>query len=261
MKRSTIGYVTFFMTLAVGLATSTWLHFANPNSAEQKEVPTIELQEIAATAPVSNSVDSADLDDKDRAESVEVFINGSRIGRARANKVEVRCVSSEEGTHTEINFFSRNEGRKWVKKQSFEFDKRDRLPCDPAVKDFNNDGYKDLTYQSGEAARGANDVRKLFIYDRKKDSLVYITNSDRYPNLAYNKTLHCLDAWMFHATTTTVFLKLEGDALKEFASVDTGLERVACVIDSDGTRRVISRKKMKLDDIYTRYSTFDPPRP
>lgn len=90
---------------------------------------------------------------------------------------------------------------------------------------------------------------------------MYITNSDDYPNLGYNKRLHCFDAWMVHGASTTVFLKLEGDTLKQFASVDTGLERVVSVIGKDGTERVISRKKMRLDDVYTRYTSFDPPRP
>jgi hypothetical protein len=51
--------------------------------------------------------------------------------------------------------------------------------------DFNNDGFKDVTYMSAEAARGANEIRRLFMYNREKDQLVYIKNSDQYPNLEY----------------------------------------------------------------------------
>ena len=129
------------------------------------------------------------------------------------------------------------------------------------MKDFNNDGFYDLTYRSVEAAQGANDVRKLFIYDRKRDQLVYITNSEQYPNLSYNKKLDCLDAWSVYGATTTHFLRLDYDMLKPFATVSTGLERVVTTIDKNGTERVLSRKKMRDEDIYTRYSTFDPPMP
>ncbi len=50
------------------------------------------------------------------------------------------------------------------------------------LEDFNNDGIKDMTYVSAVAARGANEVRRLFIYDKKRDELVYIKNSEDYPN-------------------------------------------------------------------------------
>jgi hypothetical protein len=60
--------------------------------------------------------------------------------------------------------------------------------------------------------------------------------------------------------TTTVFLSLAGDKLKQFASVDTGLERVVTVIGEDGKERVLSRRKMKEDDIYRRNEIFNPPQ-
>jgi hypothetical protein len=65
---------------------------------------------------------------------------------------------------------------------------------------------------------------------------------------------------MVHGASTTVFLKLDGDMLKEFASVDTGLDRVVTVTDKDGNEREISRKRMKERDRYTRYVNFNPPQ-
>jgi hypothetical protein len=46
--------------------------------------------------------------------------------------------------------------------------------------------------------------------------------------------------------------------LKEIATVNTGLELIAEVFDKDGKARVLSRKKMREKDIYTRYMDFDP---
>jgi hypothetical protein len=195
--------------------------------------------------------------------NIESFVDSKRIGRPHRNKIEIRCFDRGDERVAEIKFYSRNRVGMWAQKQAVEFTKRDHLDCDPQIKDFNNDGLKDFTYQSDEAARGANEVRKLFIYDKKRDVLVYIRNSEDYPNLAYNKKLDCLDAWLFHATTTTVFLKLEGDRLREFAQVDTGLERTVTLIDNSGKSRVVYQKKMNPNNfgqVYRRFSSYNPPQ-
>ena len=102
-------------------------------------------------------------------------------------------------------------------------------------------------------------MSRLLIYNKERDELVHIRNSEDYPNLEYNKQLDCVDAWLFHGASTTVFLRIEGDMLRRFTSVDTGAERLVKVFDKDGKERVLSRRKMKEDDIYMRYSSFDPP--
>lgn len=198
--------------------------------------------------------------DRDLDEFSEAFTNDTRIGRPRKNKVEIKCYERGNGMIAEITFYSRSNSGAWQQKQSFEFEKDNVTNCDPKVEDFNNDGLKDFTYKSNVAARGANEIRTLFIYDKAKNELVHIKNSEHYPNLAYNKKLDCLDAWLFHGATTTVFLRIEGDELADFASVDTGAELVVTLRGKYG-RREISRKRMPLEDIYTRYSSFDPPRP
>ncbi len=194
---------------------------------------------------------------------VEYFADEKKIGRPGKNKIEVRCFGIREEMFAEIKFYSRTEYGAWIQTQSFKFEKDGVTGCNPIVEDFNNDGLKDLTYQSNVAARGANEIRKLFIYDKASDELVYIKNSEEYPNLAYNKKLKCLDAFAVHGASTTKFLRIEGDVLKEFASVDTGIERVVTVTDRAGLERVIRREKMNPDnfeEIYWRFTTYDPPR-
>ena len=195
-----------------------------------------------------------------RGELLETFSDDAGIGVPGRNKIELRSYSASQGSSfVEIKFYSRTEDNAWGLKQSFEFEKNSLIYCDPHLKDFNNDGLKDLTYISNVAARGANEVRRLFIYDKERDELLLIKNSDDYPNLEYNEKLDCVDAWLFHGATTTVFLKIEGDMLRKFASVDTGAERIVTVLDKDGKERILSRRKMNEDEIYMRYSSFDPP--
>lgn len=201
-------------------------------------------------------------------EPLESFSDSAKIGVPFRNKIEIKSyrhaegstVERLEGSIVEIKFYARTKEKGWKLKQSFEFDKNSLIDCDPQIVDFNNDGFKDVTYISNVAARGANEVRTLFIYNKTRDELVHIKNSEDYPNMEYNNRLNCIDAWLFHGATTTVFLKLEGHVLKEFARVDTGLDRVVTLVDRNGKERIVRRDKMKAADIFTRYATFDPPR-
>jgi hypothetical protein len=240
-----------------------WM-FAKPTNVTTQALP-IENQPVpvVVTEPplVSTQPPIENVPHNAEKTRIEQFSDDQRIGRRGKNKIEIECFSLDDNRFAEMKFYTRSEYGAWFEVQSFRFDKDGVTDCDPVVEDFNNDGFKDFTYQSIVAARGANEVRKLFIYDKDRDELIYIRNSEDYPNMVYNKRLHCIDAWLFHAATTTVFLKIDGDELKEFATVNTGLELIAEVVDKDGKSRVISRKKMKEADVYTRYIDFKPVTP
>ncbi len=196
-------------------------------------------------------------------ELVEFFSDDSKIGSPRRNKIEISNFKKSDGDISNSNlvvikFYSLDADRQWKLKQTFEFEKDGIGDCDPKLKDFNNDGYKDMTYITAHGARGANELRRLFIYDRKKDELIDIKNFDEYPNLVYNKKLDCIDAWLFYGGTSTVFLKIDGDSLKEFASVSEydGI-RTVNVIDENGKKKLLRKDKIK-EDGFTRYKNFDP---
>lgn len=219
----------------------------------------------AATANVATDVS---VPEPDINEPIESFSDDSKIARPHKNRIQIDIVklpgsdaAYKPNNLAIVRFFSITSSKVWDLKQTIEIESHALADADPKIEDFNNDGSKDITFVSNTAARGANEVRTLLIYDKLNDVLVHIKNSEEYPNLAYNKTLHCIDAWMFHGATTTVFLKLEGDRLRELASVDTGAERVVTLTDRDGNTRVIRREKMLEADIYTRYRTYNPPRP
>ena len=76
---------------------------------------------------------------------------------------------------------------------------------EPNISDFNNDNFKDITFISGSAARGANEVRRLFIYDNQNRELISIVNSQNYPNMQYNKELNCIDAFIDRRNFYTFF--------------------------------------------------------
>lgn len=200
-------------------------------------------------------------------ELVEFFSDDSKIGSPHKNKIEISNFkkpdsdTSKFGNLATVKFYSLDANRKWKLKQIFEFDKDSLTDCDPKLKDFNNDGYKDITYVSDVAARGANELRKLFIYDKKKDELIYIKNSEHYPNMLYNKKLNCIDAFLVTGATSTVFLKINGDSLEEFAKIQNSeiSGRTIYLIDKKGKEKLVRTDKIKADDIFARYKNFNPP--
>lgn len=263
MKRVSIGIFVFALAFCFGLAIS-WIR-ANPET----NVPDAQCVATANTVSAVVVPDAAPIppaepnDQIDEDTRIEYFTDDKRIGRRKKNKLEMRCFNRGEERFAEIKFYIRSEYGSWIETQSFKFDKDGVTGCNPIVEDFNNDGLNDFSYESKAAARMSNEVRKLFIYDKKLDELVYIKNSEDYPNLAYNKKLNCLDAFLVYGATSTVFLHIEGDVLREFASVSTGEDLVASITDKAGEKRVISRKKMNPDnfgEIYRRFETYNPPR-
>ncbi len=133
----------------------------------------------------------------DTAELAEFFVDSLNIGRPTYNKLEHSYYRTTDSFYVVINFYSKK-GNKWVLKNHYELLKDGVLACDVNISDYTNDGFNDITYVSVIAARGANEVRTLLVYDKKTDRLVHIKNSDSYPNLQYNKKLNCIDAFLVY---------------------------------------------------------------
>jgi len=251
MRHPIVRLCAFILSLVVGTAIASFL-------ISKRSIPPSEVQSDNLDTESKQSINEPQAPAQTVTfEWEESFSNETDIGRRRKNKVEIRCVNHNDRAEAEIEFYSLSGTREWTRKQSLRFENLNYAGCDPQISDFNNDGYKDITFISGQAARGANEIRTLLIYDSKKDELIHVKNSADYPNLAYNKRLNCIDAWAVHGATTTIFLKLEGDMLREFASVDTGAERIVTITRRSGERVVIRREAMNENEVYTKYSTFD----
>jgi len=195
---------------------------------------------------------------KEEIELLEYFADSTIIGRPNKNKIELSHFRNPDSGYVVIRFYAKSSENKWLLKQEFSFLKDEISGCFTELSDFNNDGYKDLTYKSTIAARGANDVRNLFIYDKIKDQLTYIKNSENYPNMLYNKELDCIDAFLVHGGCTTVFLKIELDSLKEFASVDLSDKINIQLVDKNGDRTYLVKDKKNNFKPYTRFKNFRP---
>ena len=189
------------------------------------------------------------------ADLVEYFVDSTNIGRKSKNKIEI-SVFRNDSFFVVLEFYSRQKD-KWLQKNKYTFETDAITGINPIVSDYNNDGFKELTYVSAMAARAANQVRRLFIYDNVMDELILIRNSEHYPNLLYNSELSCIDAFMIYAGSSTVFLRIQEDSLKEFASVDLFDGLFVKTTDSMGKERTIYHDST-YDNEYIRFINYNP---
>lgn len=186
----------------------------------------------------------------------EFYVDSARVGRKSLNKLELAKYRMGDSLYVVIKFFSK-QNKRWVLKNEFQFDKDKYESCSPKLRDFNNDGLNDMTYVWATAARGANDNRRLFVYNKKDDQLVYIKNSDHYPNLHYNKYLNCIDAWRVYGGCMSEFLRLSGDSLVKFASVELYEGLTVSTYDQAGNETIIFQDSTVKGNL-ARYKNYKP---
>jgi hypothetical protein len=188
----------------------------------------------------------------------ESFVDSTNIGVKGKNKIELNSYNNMDSTYVEIKL-SEKQNNNWFQTQKLKLSKDGILSCDPKIKDFNNDKLNDFTFISSIAARGANEIRSLFVFDKATKKLKLITNSANYPNLQYNEVLNCIDSWMVYGGTSTVFLKIDQDSLREFAGVDLFDDiREIYLVDKKGKSITLKKEKIKDLEIYTRFKNFNP---
>jgi hypothetical protein len=188
----------------------------------------------------------------------ESFVDSTNIGVKGKYKVELNSYNNNDSIYVEIKF-SEKKNKHWLQKQKIVLPKDGVVSCDSKIIDFNNDKLNDFTFQSSVAARGANEIRTLLIFEKVTKKLQLITNSANYPNLQYNEVLNCIDSWMVYGGTSTVFLKIDQDSLREFAGVELydGYREIY-LVNKKGEHKTLKKEKIKDLEIYTRFKNFNP---
>ena len=193
----------------------------------------------------------------------EIFIDSLNIGEKGNCKIEL----FKNEVHNDFNvivviFYVKNkkkykEKNTWILKNKYSYETISLMGLQPNISDFNNDKFNDINFISATAARGSNEVRRLFIYEPKKQELISIINSQDYPNMRYNKELNCIDAFLVHGTSTTVFAKISGDSLTTFANVKNSLDfHTVNLIDKNQNIKELYKVKSKGE--YIRFKNFKP---
>ncbi|MEN5310294.1 hypothetical protein ABE425_22625 [Chryseobacterium cucumeris] len=209
--------------------------------------------------------------DKDGYYSEEKFVDSLNVGRKGKTKVEFekfRHIKNGDVFVT-LNVYDlkdiwvESKGSMfdtWELKNTFKFIKDGVTGLDVQIGDFNNDGFNDVTYQSGIAGRGGNIVMTLFVYDPENKDFIHIKNSESYPNLTYNPKLNCINSLILTGSTITSFLTIRKDSLQEFARVDVSDKIVVEEKDSTGKFKVIEEKVFKGNDkdLYKVFRNYKP---
>jgi hypothetical protein len=187
----------------------------------------------------------------------ESFKDSTKIGLKGEYKIDLKKFRSSDSVYVEIKLYKKQKS-KWTIIQSLEFVKDGILSCDPEIKDFNNDGLNDFTFQSSIAGRGANIIRKLFVFEKESGKLKFIKNSENFPNIRYNIELDCIDAFRVYGGAQTAFAKIEKDTLREFANVEIYDDTIQIkIIDKSGKEKLLKNEKYE-GGYFHRFKNYKP---
>ena len=193
---------------------------------------------------------------------IESFVDSLNIGLKGKCKVELIKHRVNDDIFVVIKFYIKGKNttkdtEHWRYTNCYSYETTAMMGFEPIISDFNNDNFNDITFISGIAARGANEVRRLFIYDNQNKNLVSIVNSEDYPNMLYNKKLDCIDAFLVYGGCSTIFLNIAGDSLKMFANVELSDGLTVKTYDKNGNDKIIKEDKTNKAG-YIRYQNYNP---
>lgn len=197
-----------------------------------------------------------------KTEIIDTFVDSLHIGEKGKCKVELIKFRVYDDIYVIIKFYIKGRNtikdpETWMVQNNYCYETTALMGFEANISDFNNDNFNDITFISGTAARGANEVRRLFIYDHQEQELISIVNSQDFPNMLYNKELGCIDAFLVHGGCSTVYLHIEGDSLKEFASVELSDGLKVSTYDRNGKEKIIKTDK-RYRPGYIRFKNFKP---
>lgn len=233
----------------------TFLLSCNSNRETKKqpsEVDTTEISNIKSVSIENNNTDTS------KTEILETFIDTLNIGEKGKCKIELIKHRVYDENYILIKFYRRGY-KNWNLQNTYSYETNSLMEFAPDISDYNNDKINDITFISGSAARGGNEVRRLCIYDNFKQELISIVNSQDYPNMQYNKELDCIDAFLIHGGTSTVFARIKNDSLIEFASVHNDNNRTVYETDRFGKRKLLRKDTIiNNENVFVRYRNYKP---
>jgi hypothetical protein len=235
-----------------------------PNQEPKPQIAKVDTIEIKnSEIPLGNNpfISNQNLDTAKTA-IIETFVDSLNIGVKGKCKIELIKHRVYDDIFVIIKFYIKGSNTTkdpeyWMNTNTYSYETTAMMGFEPVVSDFNNDNFNDITFISGTAARGANEVRRLFIYDNQNKNLVSIVNSEDYPNMLYNKKLDCIDAFLVYGGCSTIFLSIAGDSLKMFASVELSDGLTVKTYDKNGNEKIIKADKTNKAG-YIRYQNFNP---
>ena len=187
----------------------------------------------------------------------EYFSDSKTAIKANQYKIEITQNNNSKKPVVYFNLY-RKSSKKWLKIQSGNFTKESTSLYVTTDEDLNNDGYNDLKISFAQAARGANEIEKLLIFNPKLQKLIEIVNSQEYPNLHYNSKRNCINSYMFSGSNTTLFFKLRNNKLENFAKVEFYNDSVYSYKIKKNQEILLKKRTYQSSDAAIFFSDFDP---
>lgn len=198
-------------------------------------------------------------DRKAISDTSEFIVDSTNIGIKGQTKIELRRINyPSDSSLVQLRVFEKYENT-WRETYNNSIPTNSLMPLEPTFEDFNNDGLNDVLIRTASSSRGANEIQTLLLYRAKTNDLVWINNSESFPNLEYNAELKCITAWVFTGGLTTFFMRIERGNLIEFAEVDQRDGRiVVTATDENGNRKEIKNIAADGYTEFAKFKNFDP---
>lgn len=205
--------------------------------------------------PLEQVHDGVELDGKVRDVYVDSLIQPNDL-KLNIYLTRYHEDSVEEGKLVHLEVFADVMGETLI--QEFWLDSRGTAGMYyPLVYDYNNDGFYDYSFKSVTAARGANEIRRVFLFKPELNKFVELSNAQKYPNLTYNKSMQCLSGYAVYAGTMQSFLHIKHDSLVRFLDVEHH-RFVRTVRKFDGEKfHVLSKDSLGNDVGFPYYESID----
>jgi hypothetical protein len=231
----------------------------NSKHEAEKAINKTDTTKIATNETILSEQQNADTP---KTGIIDTFVDSLNIGEKGKCKVELIKHRVYDDIYVIVKFYIKGRNtikdpETWMIQNNYSYETTALMGFEANISDFTYDGFNDITFISGTAARGANEIRRLFIFDQQKQELTSIDNSQDYPNMLYNKELDCIDAFLVYGGCSTVFLNIDGDSLKEFASVELNDGLAVSTYDRNGKEKIIMTDKTNKAG-YVRYKNFKP---
>ncbi|WP_300670236.1 hypothetical protein [Soonwooa sp.] len=190
-------------------------------------------------------------------QETQKFSDSKSVIKNNQYKLDVVQKSQNDDALVSFSLFKK-ENKKWTKLQDYHFKKQNFSLSVDTSEDLNNDGYNDVKISFAQAARGANEVNRLFVFDPKTQKLIDVENSADYPNLHYNKKRNCVTSDIFYGGSATYFLKIKKNKLEPFGKVEYYDDSISSYKIVGGKEILLKKEAYHSDDGATFFSNFDP---
>ncbi len=190
-------------------------------------------------------------------QETQKFSDSKTVIKNNQYKLDVVQKNLNEDALVSFSLFKKV-NKKWIKLQDYRFKKQNFFLSVDTSEDLNNDGYKDIKISFAQAARGANEINRLFVFDPKSQKLIDMENSADYPNLHYNAKRDCVTSDIFYGGSATYFLKIMKNKLAPFGKVEFYNDSISSYKIVKGKEILLKKQAYDSDAGATFFSNFDP---